>query len=204
MARGCVSRWQCRIRAERRAWKLRRLRRLRQRSLRAAELAATPLAARVPLPDGLSAGQLIGKGGLALTRLQREIEQELDLRVQREASPLALSARTRRALCGGGGCLDVAALVRLRNIERLADAEARIAALITAHLRAAAAAVAAGAVAAAARAETGVRRRGCCYPTADSPRTKPAPAPSLKPSRLGPAPPTVALPHPALASNSLG
>ena len=110
-----------------------------------------------------------------------------------EASPLALSARTRRALCGGGGCLDVAALVRLRNIERLADAEARIAALITAHVRAAAAAVAAGAVAAAARAETGVRRRGCCYPTADSPRTKPAPAPSLKPSRLGPAPPTVAL-----------
>jgi hypothetical protein len=123
---------------------MRRLRRLRQRSVRAAELAATPLAARVPLPDGLSAGQLIGKGGLALTRLQREIEQELDLRVQREASPLALSARTRRALGGGGGCLDVAALVRLRNIERLADAEARIAALITAHVRAAAAAVRGG------------------------------------------------------------
>ena len=98
----------------------------------------------MPLPDGLSAGQLIGKGGLALTRLQREIEQELDLRVQREASPLALSARTRRALGGGGGCVDVAALVRLRNIERLADAEARIAALITAHVRAAAAAVRGG------------------------------------------------------------
>ena len=78
-----------------------------QRAVDAAELAATPLAVRVPLPEGLSAGQLIGRGGLALAQLQREIEEQLEMEEQldlsvREASTLALSVRTRRALGDGG------------------------------------------------------------------------------------------------------
>ena len=141
-----------------------------QRAVDAAELAATPLAARVPLPEGLSAGQLIGRGGLALAQLQREIEEQLDLSV-REASTLALSAPTRRTLGDGGGgsvvsmrvgraCVEVAALVRLTNLERRAEAEARLAALCTAHMHAAAAAVAAGAAAAADRTETAHEESG--------------------------------------------
>ena len=167
-----------------------------QRAVDAAELAATPLAARVALPGCLSAGQLIGKGGSALAQLQREIEQELDLRV-REASTLAPSARTRRALGGGGsgsavsmavgrGCVAVVALVRLTNLERRAEAEARLAALCTAHVRAAAAAVAARAKAATARACE--KARLPCYPTDQPPPSNdPAylqtSAPRLKPSR---------------------
>ena len=151
-----------------------------QRAVDAAELAATPLAARVTLPGRLSAGQLIGKGGSALAQLQREIEQELDLGV-RAASTRAPSARTRRALGGGSavsmrvgrGCVEVVALVRLTNLERRAEAEARLAALCTAHVRAAAAAVAARAVAAAARACE--KARLPCY------RTTP---PTLKPPLL--------------------
>ena len=141
-----------------------------QRAVDAAELAATPLAARVPLPEGLSAGQLIGRGGLALAQLRREIEEQLDLSV-REASTLALSAPTRRTLGDGGGgsvvsmrvgraCVEVAALVRLTNLERRAEAEARLAALCTAHMHAAAAAVAAGAAAVADRTETAHEESG--------------------------------------------
>ena len=195
-----------------------------QRAVDAAELAATPLAARVALPGCLSAGQLIGKGGSALAQLQREIEQELDLKV-REASTLAPSAPTRRALGGGGsgsavsmrvgrGCVLVVALVRLTNLERRAEAEARLAALCTAHVRAAAAsksahlrAFAARAVAAAARACE--KARLPCYPT-DPPNPPNDPAylktsvPSLKPSRsLPPRGPSLLTP-PALASNSPG
>ena len=192
-----------------------------QRAVDAAELAATPLAARVALPGCLSAGQLIGKGGSALAQLQREIEQELDLKV-REASTLAPSAPTRRALGGGSavsmrvgrGCVLVVALVRLTNLERRAEAEARLAALCTAHVRAAAAsksahlrAFAARAVAAAARACE--KARLPCYPT-DQPNRPNDPAylktsvPSLKPSRsLPPRGPSLLTP-PALASNSPG
>jgi hypothetical protein len=67
----------------------------------------------------------------------------------------------------------VVALVRLTNLERRAEAEARLAALCTAHVRAAAAAVAARAVAAAARACE--KARLPCY------RTTP---PTLKPPLL--------------------
>ena len=166
-----------------------------QRAVDAAELAATPLTARVALPGCLSAGQLIGKGGSALAQLQREIEQELDLRVWAE-STLSPSARTRRALGGGSavsmrvgrGCIDVVALVRLTDLERRAEAEARLAALCTAHVRAAAAAVAARAKAATARACE--KARLPCYPTEPPPLSNdPAYleavtlAPSLKPSR---------------------
>ena len=158
-----------------------------QRAVDAAELAATPLAARVALPGCLGAGQLIGKGGSALAQLQRKIEQELDLEVSAE-STLAPSARTRRALGGGGsgsavsmavgrGCVAVVALVRLTNLERRAEAEARLAALCTAHVRAAAAsksahlrAFAARAVAAAARACE--KARLPCYPTDPTPHPK--------------------------------
>ena len=151
-----------------------------QRAVDAAELAATPLAARVALPGCLSAGQLIGKGGSALAQLQRKIEQELDLEVSAE-STLAPSARTRRALGGGGsgsavsmrvgrGCVLVVALVRLTNLERRAEAEARLAALCTAHVRAAAAAVAARAKAATARACE--KARLPCYPTDPPPHPK--------------------------------
>ena len=155
-----------------------------QRAVDAAELVATPLTARVALPSCLSAGQLIGKGGSALAQLQREIEQELDLRV-REASTLSPSARTRRALGGGSavsmrvgrGCIDVVALWWLTNLERRAEAEARLAALCTAHVRAAAAsksahlrAFAARAVAAAARACE--KARLPCYPTDPTPHPK--------------------------------
>ena len=147
-----------------------------QRAVDAAELAATPLAVRVPLPEGLSASQLIGRGGLALAQLQREIEEQLEMEEQldlsvREASTLALSAPTRRTLGDGEGgsvvsmrvgraCVEVAALVRLTNLERRAEAEARLAALCTAHMHAAAAAVAAGAAAAADQAETAHEESG--------------------------------------------
>ena len=158
-----------------------------QRAVDAAELAATPLAARVALPGCLSAGQLIGKGGSALAQLQRKIEQELDLKVSAE-STLAPSARTRRALSGGGsgsavsmavgrGCVAVVALVRLTNLERRAEAQARLTALCTAHVREAAAsksahlrAFAARAVAAAARACE--KARLPCYPTDPTPHPK--------------------------------
>ena len=156
-----------------------------QRAVDAAELAATPLAVRVTLPGRLSAGQLIGKGGSALAQLQREIEQELDLGV-RAASTRAPSARTRRALGGGSavsmrvgrGCIEVVALVRLTNLERRAEAEARLAALCTAHVRAAAAAVAARAVAAAARACE--KARLPCYPTDPDPPPPQTTPPTLK------------------------
>ena len=173
-----------------------------QRAADAAELAATPLAARVALPGCLSAGQLIGKGGSALAQLQREIEQDLDLGV-RAASTRAPSARTRRALGGGSavsmrvgrGCIEVVALVRLTNLERRAEAEARLAALCTAHVRAAAAAVAARAVAAAARACE--KARLPCYPTDPDPRPPQTTPPTLKvrswPEALTLAPPTGAL-----------
>ena len=195
-----------------------------QRAVDAAELAATPLAARVALPGCLSAGQLIGKGGSALAQLQREIEHELDLKV-REASTLAPSAPTRRALGGGGsgsavsmrvgrGCVLVVALVRLTNLERRAEAEARLAALCTAHVRAAAAsksahlrAFAARAVAAAARAC--VKARLPCYPTdqpppANDPAYLQTSAPRLKPSRSLPPRMPSPLHSPLLASNSPG
>ena len=185
-----------------------------QRAVDAAELAATPLTARVALPGCLRAGQLIGKGGSALAQLQREIEQELDLRV-REASTLSPSARTRRALGGGSavsmrvgrGCIDVVALVRLTNLERRAEAEARLAALCTAHVRAAAAAVAARAKAATARACE--KARLPCYPTDQPPPSNdPAylqtSAPRLKPSRSLPPRMPSPLHSPLLASNSLG
>ena len=136
--------------------------------------------------EELTKGQEVEAGRLAARKAAREetrqekLLQEIESKVHtrvREASSLTLSARTRRALGSGGShsvvgvCVagsggdgarfEVAALVRLTNLEGRAEATVTVGAVVVGlslhealcAMRAARAAVTAGAAAAAARAE---------------------------------------------------
>ena len=152
-------------------------------------------------------------------KLLQEIESKVHTRV-REASSRTLSARTRRALgsggsrsaavgvCvagsgGGGPRFEVAALVRLTNLEGRAKATVTVGAVVVwlslhealygAILRAARAAVTAGAAAAAARAEEArlLRSNRHLHPRAPLPASSLTPASSFNLIRS-------AHPHPQL------
>eukprot|EP00908_Phaeocystis_cordata_P004468 Transcript_14849.p1 GENE.Transcript_14849~~Transcript_14849.p1 ORF type:complete len:475 (+),score=119.95 Transcript_14849:204-1427(+) len=79
------------------------------RALDAAALAAAPLAVRAPLPQGLSAGQLIGRGGRGgVHALQRTLESAVKVAVAAQPTEVtwpgvAPRRDTRRRGGGGGG-----------------------------------------------------------------------------------------------------